>query len=221
MPSGGFVIDEIGPRSDRAAGRDRRSAVRFLVGPDASFVNGSAFVVDGGMLAKLAIGRDRAAGRLLAQTVAPPTSGTLRRAPAISQRRRGPDDGPDHHPCTLCRGLCSASADERRPTPAPADAAERTLMANLKDVAKLAGYDPSTVSRVLSDAEYGPLRPRRGNGSCPQRRSSTTGPTASREACGPSGPARSRCSFPSSTTRASREVTHGVQRSCPGGRLSA
>ncbi len=32
-------------------------------------------------------------------------------------------------------------------------------MANLKDVAKLAGYDPSTVSRVLSDAEYGPLRP--------------------------------------------------------------
>jgi LacI family transcriptional regulator len=31
-------------------------------------------------------------------------------------------------------------------------------MANLKDVAKLAGYDPSTVSRVLSDAEYGPLR---------------------------------------------------------------
>jgi LacI family transcriptional regulator len=32
-------------------------------------------------------------------------------------------------------------------------------MANLKDVARLAGYDPSTVSRVLSDAHYGPLRP--------------------------------------------------------------
>jgi LacI family transcriptional regulator len=31
-------------------------------------------------------------------------------------------------------------------------------MANLKDVARLAGYDPSTVSRVLSDAAYGPLR---------------------------------------------------------------
>jgi NAD(P)-dependent dehydrogenase (short-subunit alcohol dehydrogenase family) len=31
------------------------SAIRFLVGPDASFVNGSAFVVDGGLLAKLAI----------------------------------------------------------------------------------------------------------------------------------------------------------------------
>jgi NAD(P)-dependent dehydrogenase (short-subunit alcohol dehydrogenase family) len=30
-------------------------AVRFLVSPDASFVNGSAFVVDGGLLAKLAI----------------------------------------------------------------------------------------------------------------------------------------------------------------------
>ena len=31
-------------------------AIRFLVGSDASFVNGSAFVVDGGLLAKLAIG---------------------------------------------------------------------------------------------------------------------------------------------------------------------
>lgn len=30
-------------------------AVRFLVIPDASFVNGSAFVVAGGLLAKLAI----------------------------------------------------------------------------------------------------------------------------------------------------------------------
>ena len=43
-----------------------------------------------------------------------------------------------------------------RPLP---DLRQRPLMANLKDVARLAGYDPSTVSRVLSDAEYGPLRP--------------------------------------------------------------
>jgi NAD(P)-dependent dehydrogenase (short-subunit alcohol dehydrogenase family) len=54
MPAGGFVIDEsvLGrtARPEEIAG-----AVRFLVGPDASFVNGSAFVVDGGMLAKLAI----------------------------------------------------------------------------------------------------------------------------------------------------------------------
>jgi NAD(P)-dependent dehydrogenase (short-subunit alcohol dehydrogenase family) len=54
MPSRGFVIDEsvLGrtARPEEIAG-----AVRFLVGPDASFVNGSAFVVDGGMLAKLAI----------------------------------------------------------------------------------------------------------------------------------------------------------------------
>ncbi len=54
MPSAGFVIDEtvLGrtARPEEIAG-----AVRFLVGPDASFVNGSAFVVDGGMLAKLAI----------------------------------------------------------------------------------------------------------------------------------------------------------------------
>jgi NAD(P)-dependent dehydrogenase (short-subunit alcohol dehydrogenase family) len=54
MPSGGFVIDESAlgrtAQPDEIAG-----AVRFLVGPDASFVNGSAFVVDGGMLAKLAI----------------------------------------------------------------------------------------------------------------------------------------------------------------------
>ena len=45
---------------DRALGRTARpdeiaGAIRFLVGPDASFVNGSALVVDGGMLAKLAI----------------------------------------------------------------------------------------------------------------------------------------------------------------------
>jgi NAD(P)-dependent dehydrogenase (short-subunit alcohol dehydrogenase family) len=54
MPSGGFVIDESAlgrtAQPDEIAG-----AVRFLVGPDASFVNGSALVVDGGMLAKLAI----------------------------------------------------------------------------------------------------------------------------------------------------------------------
>jgi NAD(P)-dependent dehydrogenase (short-subunit alcohol dehydrogenase family) len=54
MPSGGFGIDEsvLGrtARPEEIAG-----AVRFLVGPDASFVNGSAFVVDGGMLARLAI----------------------------------------------------------------------------------------------------------------------------------------------------------------------
>ena len=54
MPSRGFMIDEsvLGrtARPEEIAG-----AVRFLVGPDASFVNGSAFVVDGGMLARLAI----------------------------------------------------------------------------------------------------------------------------------------------------------------------
>ena len=45
---------------DHALGRTARpdeiaGAIRFLVGPDASFVNGSALVVDGGMLAKLAL----------------------------------------------------------------------------------------------------------------------------------------------------------------------
>jgi NAD(P)-dependent dehydrogenase (short-subunit alcohol dehydrogenase family) len=53
-PVGGFKTDEpvIGRmgRPDEIAG-----AIRFLVGPDASFVNGSAFVVDGGLLAKLAL----------------------------------------------------------------------------------------------------------------------------------------------------------------------
>ncbi len=43
-----------GPRPDRPPVGDRL-AIRFLLGPDASFVNGSAFVVDGGLLAKLAI----------------------------------------------------------------------------------------------------------------------------------------------------------------------
>jgi NAD(P)-dependent dehydrogenase (short-subunit alcohol dehydrogenase family) len=46
--------------NDRLLGRVARpeevaAAIRFLVGSDASFVNGSAFVVDGGMLAKLAM----------------------------------------------------------------------------------------------------------------------------------------------------------------------
>jgi NAD(P)-dependent dehydrogenase (short-subunit alcohol dehydrogenase family) len=52
--SGGFREDDLAlgrtARPDEIAG-----AVRFLVGPDASFVNGSALVVDGGMLAKLAL----------------------------------------------------------------------------------------------------------------------------------------------------------------------
>ena len=43
------VLGRIG-RPEEIAG-----AIRFLVGPDASFVNGSAFVVDGGMLAKLSL----------------------------------------------------------------------------------------------------------------------------------------------------------------------
>ena len=49
-----FQIDE------QVLGRTARpeeiaAAVRFLVGPGAPFVNGSAFVVDGGLLAELAI----------------------------------------------------------------------------------------------------------------------------------------------------------------------
>ena len=52
--AGGFRAD------DRSLGRTARpdeiaGVIRFLVGNDASFVNGSALVVDGGMLAKLAI----------------------------------------------------------------------------------------------------------------------------------------------------------------------
>jgi NAD(P)-dependent dehydrogenase (short-subunit alcohol dehydrogenase family) len=54
MPSEGFVIDE-SKLGRTARPEEIAGAVRFLVGPDASFVNGSAFVVDGGMLAKLAI----------------------------------------------------------------------------------------------------------------------------------------------------------------------
>ena len=55
VPAEGFRIDEtvLGrmARPEEIAG-----AIRFLVGPDASFINGSAFVVDGGLLAKLALG---------------------------------------------------------------------------------------------------------------------------------------------------------------------
>ena len=48
------------PIADRSLGRMARpdevaGAIRFLVGRDASFVNGSAFVVDGGLLARLAL----------------------------------------------------------------------------------------------------------------------------------------------------------------------
>jgi NAD(P)-dependent dehydrogenase (short-subunit alcohol dehydrogenase family) len=55
MPSGGFEIDETA-LGRTALPEEIAAAVRFLVGPGASFVNGSAFVVDGGLLAKLAIG---------------------------------------------------------------------------------------------------------------------------------------------------------------------
>lgn len=50
----GFQVDE-GALGRMARPEEVAGAIRFLVGPDASFVNGSAFVVDGGMLAKLAI----------------------------------------------------------------------------------------------------------------------------------------------------------------------
>ncbi len=48
------------PIVDYALGRMARpsevaDAIRFLVGPEASFVNGSAFVVDGGLLARLSL----------------------------------------------------------------------------------------------------------------------------------------------------------------------
>jgi NAD(P)-dependent dehydrogenase (short-subunit alcohol dehydrogenase family) len=49
FPVGGQTLGRTAQPSEIAA------AIRFLVGPDASFVNGSAFVVDGGLLAKLAI----------------------------------------------------------------------------------------------------------------------------------------------------------------------
>lgn len=56
----GAVPNELFDVDERALGRTARpeeiaAAIRFLIGADASFVNGSAFVVDGGMLAKLAI----------------------------------------------------------------------------------------------------------------------------------------------------------------------
>lgn len=59
LAMGIVVADEVEIDED-VLGRTARpeeiaAAIRFLVGPDASFVNGSAFVVDGGLLAKLAI----------------------------------------------------------------------------------------------------------------------------------------------------------------------
>jgi NAD(P)-dependent dehydrogenase (short-subunit alcohol dehydrogenase family) len=53
-PAAEVVIDE-GVLGRTARPREIAGAIRFLVGPDASFVNGSAFVVDGGLLAKLSI----------------------------------------------------------------------------------------------------------------------------------------------------------------------
>ena len=53
LPANSPIVDQtLGrmARPDEIAG-----AVRFLVGPDASFVNGSALVVDGGLLARLAL----------------------------------------------------------------------------------------------------------------------------------------------------------------------